>query len=389
MDTGGEGLNVYADAKTEYTRQLSQYCLTAYLRYFLNLFEETRDSNEPRKLLISFQGSLKNISEWSYETVTRETSKLLKDINCDYFDDLLSAVFVAHTKVLSAIRLSTKQKKLQITIPKVEHFLHHTLIECARILWSNVFLFSPSGSSIDRQKNLRSTEQLIHEGILQSIRSMLPVKNILKEYLKDDGDDEEAVEEKSVVETKSSSKISKSAIETESSNLEVTSTESLDLESTKPESMELESMELESTKPESTKPELICLRLMDLESTESESTKLESTESEPMNLELDNKKLVIKEVPKEIKDTKNSKPSKKERTKIQTTPAPPTIEIETEPSVQFSSVNTVFDYENTSNDDIEDDEDDEALIQVLDTEGVEVNEFEELEKTTPIEFEEL
>ena len=414
MDTGGEGLNVYADAKTEYTRQLSQYCLTAYLRYFLNLFEETKDSNEPRKLLISFQGSLKNISEWSYETVSRETSKLLKDINCDYFDDLLSAVFVAHTKVLSAIRLSTKQKKLQITIPKVEHFLHHTLIECARILWSNVFLFSPSGSSIDRQKNLRSTEQLIHEGILQSIRSMLPVKNILKEYLKDDGDDEEAVEEKSVVETKSSSKISKSAIETESSNLEVTSTESLDLESTKPESielestkpelielestkpesmelesMELESMELESTKPESTKPELISLRLMDLESTESESTKLESTESEPMKLKSDNKKLVIKEVPKEIEDTKNSKPSKKERTKIQTTPATPTIEIETEPSVQFSSVNTVFDYENTSNDDIEDDEDDEALIQVLDTEGVEVNEFEELEKTTPIEFEEL
>jgi len=408
MDTGGEGLNVYADAKTEYTRQLSQYCLTAYLRYFLNLFEETRDENEPRKLLISFQGSLKNISEWSYETVSRETSKLLKDINCDYFDDLLSAVFVAHTKVLSAIRLSTKQKKLQITIPKVEHFLHHTLIECARILWSNVFLFSPSGSSIDRQKNLRSTEQLIHEGILQSIRSMLPVKNILKEYLKDDGDDEEVVEEKTSVKKSKSEKLedtestnlkddvddeevvdektsvkklkSEKLEDTESTNLELLPTESEDRRSTKLELMDLKTINLESTAAELDHQESPYLKLMDLESTAPESVDLESTS---------------KEVPPETEviKSKTSTSLKKEKSKIQTTPAQPTIEIETEPSVQFSSVNTVFDYENTSTNDEEnldvENDDDEPLIEVLDTEGVEVNEFEELEKTTPIEFEEL
>jgi hypothetical protein len=32
-------------------------------------------------------------------------------------------------------------------------------------------------------------EQLLHEGVLQSIRGMLPVKSILKEYLADDGDE--------------------------------------------------------------------------------------------------------------------------------------------------------------------------------------------------------
>ena len=418
MDTGGEGLNVYADAKTEYTRQLSQYCLTAYLRYFLNLFEETKDSNEPRKLLISFQGSLKNISEWSYETVSRETSKLLKDINCDYFDDLLSAVFVAHTKVLSAIRLSTKQKKLQITIPKVEHFLHHTLIECARILWSNVFLFSPSGSSIDRQKNLRSTEQLIHEGILQSIRSMLPVKNILKEYLKDDGDDEEAVEEKNTSKlsdtpeddsresididsdlksssSKSKSSKSKSSTSKESTDLESMNVESKDLESMNLESMDVESKDLESMIVESKDIESMNhtadnVDSKDIESMNHTADNLKSTPLRLMDLESDStaKEIVVKEVSTDSLEDIDSALTKN-KTKQQTTPVPPTIEIETEPSVQFSSVNTVFDYENTSNDDIEDDEDNEALIQVLDTEGVEVNEFEELEKTTPIEFEEL
>jgi hypothetical protein len=199
--TGAEGINVYADAKSEYTRQLSQYTLPALTGYFLNQLEDIKkEEKDPKKLLLNFQHSLKNIPEWNFEKVKKETEKILKDINCDYYEDLLSAVFVAHTKVLSAIRLSTKQKKLQITIPKVEHFLHHTLIECARILWSNVFLFSQNGPSIERQKNLRSIEQLLQDGILQSIRSMLPVKNILREYMKEDEEEEEEKEEEKVEE---------------------------------------------------------------------------------------------------------------------------------------------------------------------------------------------
>ena len=104
----------------------------------------------------------------------------------------MTAVFIAHTKVLSAIRLTTKQKKLQITIPKLDHFIHRILRECSRLLWSNTYLFSTSAPSIERQKNLRMIENFLHEGVLQGIRGMLPVKNILREYLKDDGDEAEA-----------------------------------------------------------------------------------------------------------------------------------------------------------------------------------------------------
>jgi len=448
MDSGSEGINVYADAKTEYTRQLSQYCLNAYLRYFLNLFDETKNENEPRKILITYQGALKNISEWSYETVQKETAKLLKDINCDYFEDLLSAVFVAHTKVLSAIRLSTKQKKLQITIPKVEHFLHHTLIECARIIWSNVFLFSPAGSPIDRQKNLRSTEQLIQDGILQSIRSMLPVKNILKEYLKDDGDEEEAVEEKEETIAK------KDFVEDQTKQ---EASEELPLrELSKEVTKELTLMELSKEANEE-----VPLRELSKESNEEVPVKIskyqlsheveevskyqpneeveeiskyqpnEEVEEVPVKKSKQQPNEEVEEVPvkKSKQQPSHEVPVKKskqqpsheveevlvEKSKQQpshevpvkkskqkqseevplnksnknnSSPVPPTINIDTEPSVQFSNVNTVFDYENTSNNDDED-EDDESLIKVLDTDGVELNEFEELDKTTPIEFEEL
>jgi hypothetical protein len=194
MDGGGDGVSVYAEAKGEYTKQLCQYIVPALQKYFLDLLEDAK-SKEPdqKRLLLQFQKLLEEVPEWNKDKVLRETTALATSTQCDYLDELLTAVFIAHTKVLSAIRLTTKQKKLNITIPKLDHFLHRTLTECARLLWSNTYLFSPFVPSIERQRNLRQFENLLYDGVLQGIRGMLPVKNILREYL---NPDEEAEEEK-------------------------------------------------------------------------------------------------------------------------------------------------------------------------------------------------
>ncbi len=194
MDGGGDGVSVYAEAKGEYTKQLCQYIVPALQKYFLDLLEDAK-AKEPdqKRLLLQFQKLLEEVPEWNKDKVLRETTALATSTQCDYLDELLTAVFIAHTKVLSAIRLTTKQKKLNITIPKLDHFLHRTLTECARLLWSNTYLFSPFVPSIERQRNLRQFESLLYDGVLQGIRGMLPVKNILREYL---NPDEEAEEEK-------------------------------------------------------------------------------------------------------------------------------------------------------------------------------------------------
>jgi glutaredoxin len=171
--------------------------IPALLTYFLSLLEEAKEKEKDlKRVLWTFQNLLKDIPEWNTDKVMRETETIQSNTKCDYLEELLTAVFVAHTKVLSAIRINSKSKKLQITIPKVDHFLHRTLSECARSLWSNAYLFSEQATSVDRQKNLRQVEHLLHQAILQSIRGMLPVKNILKEYLTDDGDVEGEKDEK-------------------------------------------------------------------------------------------------------------------------------------------------------------------------------------------------
>jgi hypothetical protein len=187
---GSDGIGVYGEAKAEYTRQLCSFLVPALETYFLDLLAETKTTEkDSKRLLWAFQDALKQFPDWNIDKVQRETEKVQSETKCDYLEEILTAVFIAHTKVLSAIRLTSKQKKLQITIPKIDHFLHRTMSECARLLWSNAYLFAESGTSIERQKNLRQVGQLLHEGVLQSIRGMLPVKSILKEYLADDADD--------------------------------------------------------------------------------------------------------------------------------------------------------------------------------------------------------
>jgi hypothetical protein len=196
MDIGGEGVSVYAEAKSEYTKQLCQYLVPPIQQYFLDLLDEaTQKESDSKRVLLMFQTLLEDISNWNMDKVQRETGLIVQKSSCDYLEELMTAVFIAHTKVLSAIRLTTKQKKLQIAIPKLDHFLHRTMTECARLLWSNTYLFSTSSPSMERQKNLRQIETFLHEGVLQGIRGMLPVKSILREYLKEDDDEDEEVEE--------------------------------------------------------------------------------------------------------------------------------------------------------------------------------------------------
>ena len=166
-------ISVYAEAKGEYTKQLCIFLSTPLQKFFLNLLE-TAKTEEPdkKKHLKAFQDLLSQIPDWNIDKVGRETAKIQDECSCDYLEELLTAVFIAHTKVLSAIRLTSKNKSIQITVPKIEHFIHRTLSESARRIWGSVYLFADGQSSLDRQKNLRQLEALLHECVQQAVRSL-------------------------------------------------------------------------------------------------------------------------------------------------------------------------------------------------------------------------
>jgi hypothetical protein len=177
-------ISVYAEAKGEYTKQLCVFLMNPLQKFFLGLLEIARaEEPDKKRVLKKYQELLSQIPDWNIDKVAKETGKIQEESGCDYLEELLTAVFIAHTKVLSAIRLNSKNKSIQITVPKVEHFLHRTLSESARRIWSNVYLFADSISSLEKQKNLRQLEIILNECIQQAVRGMLPVKNLLRDYL--------------------------------------------------------------------------------------------------------------------------------------------------------------------------------------------------------------
>jgi len=177
-------ISVYAEAKGEYTKQLCVFLMNPLQKFFLGLLDIARaEEVDKKRVLKKYQELLSQIPDWNIDKVAKETGKIQEESGCDYLEELLTAVFIAHTKVLSAIRLNSKNKSIQITVPKVEHFLHRTLSESARRIWSNVYLFSDSIPSLEKQKNLRQLEIILNECIQQAVRGMLPVKNLLRDYL--------------------------------------------------------------------------------------------------------------------------------------------------------------------------------------------------------------
>ena len=193
MSRGDSVLSVYSDARTEYTKQLSVFLVPAYFQFYVDLLKTSRETMaaEPKRALWQFQTYLNEIHDWNMEKVRHEIQTIQSHCGCDYLEDLLTAVFIAHTKVLTAIRLSTNQKKVEIHIPKIDHFLFKVLCETSKLLWSSTYLFRDNISGMEKQQNYRQVEQLLHEGMLQAVRSLVPVKSILKDFVHQGQEDEE------------------------------------------------------------------------------------------------------------------------------------------------------------------------------------------------------
>ena len=362
MNIGGDSVSVYAEAKTEYTRQLTQHLVPSLQIYFLDLFKLAKEKDDQsRRVLWNFQTLLQEIPDWNQDKVLRETEKIQRDTPCDYLEELLTAVFIAHTKVLSAIRISTKQKKLQITVPKMDHFLHRSLREIGRLLWGNAYLYAEQGTAIDQQKNMRQVEVLIQEGILQAIRGLLPVKTILREYLTEDADEEEREEERE-----------EEAKPANSANPdEIPVTEPSSGEPTVTETVTLKVVQTEEDKPKEDKP------------AEDKPAEDKPKEDKPKE-----------DKPKEDKPAEDKPAEDKPAEDKPKEAQPQTIVVQTEPSVNFTNLDTVFDSNNEQSNRISlaasemDEEDEDEKIDILNEPPVPMDDFEDLEQSA-IEFEEL
>ena len=186
-----ETASLYSEARNEYLKQMATWIVPPLVEFFRNQYN-TIYEKEGKKVMGAFQTYCSEVPRWNQDVIDANIGIILDNCRCDYMEELMTAVFIAYTKMLTAIRINSRQKKLQITLPKLDHFLHRVFIECARSFWKAPYLFAHELAPIEKQKNILQAEQMCTDALSGAVRSLLPVKSILRDYL-DDGDDADMV----------------------------------------------------------------------------------------------------------------------------------------------------------------------------------------------------
>lgn len=151
------------------------------------------ENDEVGKYLMTFQNLISRIPTWNSVIIEEERKRIIERSGCNYLEDLITCVHIIQLKVLTCIRVGNKQKKIDISIPKLDHFIHKVYVNVARKLYMNVYLYEKNLTALQRQKNMRELELLIQECILVTIRESVPTEDIIRAYMDESEEHEEEV----------------------------------------------------------------------------------------------------------------------------------------------------------------------------------------------------
>ena len=160
---------------------------------FKEAWEVCVENDEANKYLMTFQNFLSRIPKWNNDIIANERDRIIDRSKCNYLEDLITCVHIIQLKILTCIRVGNKQKQIDISIPKIDDFVHKVYIHTARKLYSNVYLFERNISPLQQQKNNRELEVIIQECILTAIRDSIPTEEIIRAYMDESVEQEEEV----------------------------------------------------------------------------------------------------------------------------------------------------------------------------------------------------
>jgi hypothetical protein len=151
------------------------------------------ENDETTKYLMTFQNLLARVPKWNNEIVEEERKRIIERSGCNYLEDLITCVHIIQLKVLTCIRVGNKQKKIDISVPKLDSFIHKVYINAARKIYSNIYLFERNVTPLLTQKNNRELEVIIQECILLAIRESIPTEAIIRAYMDESMEQEEEI----------------------------------------------------------------------------------------------------------------------------------------------------------------------------------------------------
>ena len=185
------------DSRNEWSARLVSIFTPLVIEGIKSIFNESwklcLDNDEANKYLMTFQNLLARIPKWNSVIIEEERKRIIERSGCNYLEDLITCVHIIQLKVLTCIRVGNKQKKIDISIPKLDHFIHKVYINTARKVYMNVYLFEKNITPLQTQKNNRELETIVEQCILNAIRESIPTEAIIRAYMDETTEQEEEV----------------------------------------------------------------------------------------------------------------------------------------------------------------------------------------------------
>jgi len=185
------------ESKNEWCSRLVSIFTPLVTEGIRSIFNESwklcMDNDEANKYLMTFQNLLARIPKWNATIIEEECKRIVDRSGCNYLEDLITCVHIIQLKVLTCIRVGNKQKKIDISIPKLDMFVHKVYINVARKVYTNVYLFEKNITPLQLQKNNRELETIVQECILSAIRDSIPTEAIIRAYMDESVEQEEEV----------------------------------------------------------------------------------------------------------------------------------------------------------------------------------------------------
>ena len=146
--------------------------------------------NENPGVLKIFQHFLKNTQTLNSQLIEAEYVRIRDSSkHADIFEKLIRATFKSYI-ILLTYNASGKECKLvnekyhdKINI---KDFIHKVYIESSKVLFLNPELFWHQYPTLEQQKNKRESINIIKEAIKEALIKVLPLNDIITEYLKND-----------------------------------------------------------------------------------------------------------------------------------------------------------------------------------------------------------
>ena len=145
---------------------------------FHEMHKKAIEVSKGRQTLIHYQTLLQEVPHWNNTIVKQHADSIIK--SCSMFPNLLAAVFVISVKIMSAVRISSDSKKINIKLPSNDVFVHSCYIAAAKSMYEDPYVLVDKMSDQDRRMKIGTR---FSELIKEVIDDFIPVQQILDTYI--------------------------------------------------------------------------------------------------------------------------------------------------------------------------------------------------------------